>query len=53
MIDRTHKLPVVQQCEILELARPTARYVPKPTSPEDLALMCEISLQLTTQTHPT
>lgn len=42
MIDRTHKLPVIQQCEILELARPTARYVPKPTSPEDLALMRRI-----------
>ncbi len=39
MIDRTHKLPVVRQCEILELARSTAYYTPKPTSPEDLALM--------------
>jgi putative transposase len=36
MIDRTHKLPVVRQCEILELARSTAYYTPKPTSPEDL-----------------
>ena len=39
MIDRTHKLPVVRQCEILQLARSTAYYTPKPTSPEDLALM--------------
>lgn len=39
MIDRTHKLPVIRQCEILELARSTAYYTPKPTSPEDLALM--------------
>lgn len=39
MIDRTHDLPVVRQCEILELARSTAYYTPKPTSPEDLALM--------------
>lgn len=39
MIDRTHNLPVVRQCEILELARSTAYYTPKPTSPEDLALM--------------
>ena len=39
MIDREHKLPVVRQCEILELARSTAYYTPKPTSAEDLALM--------------
>ena len=37
MIDRTHVLPVVRQCEILELARSTAYYAPKPSSPEDLA----------------
>ena len=42
MIDRTHKLPVIRQCEILELARSTAYYVPKATSPEDLALMRRI-----------
>jgi putative transposase len=42
MIDRTHNLPVVRQCEILELARSTAYYTPKPTSPEDLALMRRI-----------
>ena len=42
MIDRTHKLPVVRQCEILELARSTAYYTAKPTSPEDLALMRRI-----------
>jgi putative transposase len=39
MIDRTHKLSVIRQCEILELARSTAYYTPKPTSPEDLSLM--------------
>lgn len=42
MIDRTHNLPVVRQCEILELARSTAYYTPKPTSGEDLALMRRI-----------
>lgn len=42
MIDRTHNLPVVRQCEILELARSTAYYTPKPTSVEDLALMRRI-----------
>jgi len=39
MIDREHKLPVVRQCEILELARSTAYYTPKSVSAEDLVLM--------------
>lgn len=42
MIDRTHDLPVVRQCQILELARSTAYYAPQPTSTEDLALMRRI-----------
>jgi putative transposase len=42
MIDRTHNLPVVQQCRILQLARSTAYYTPQPTSMEDLALMRRI-----------
>ena len=42
MIDRTHDLPVVRQCQLLALARSTAYYVPEPTSPEDLALMRRI-----------
>lgn len=42
MIDRTHDLPVVRQCQILELARSTAYYTPQPTSAEDLALMRRI-----------
>jgi putative transposase len=42
MIDRTHQLPVVKQCQILELARSTAYYQPQPISPEDLALMRRI-----------
>jgi len=37
MIDRTHDLPVVQQCKIL--SRSTAYYKPRETSPVDLALM--------------
>ena len=32
MIDRTHDLPVVRQCQILRLARSTAYYTPEPTS---------------------
>lgn len=39
MIDRTHTLPVVQQCKVLQLARSTAYYQPKPISTEDLRLM--------------
>lgn len=39
MIDRTHDLPVARQCQILQLARSTAYYTPKPTSPADLAMM--------------
>ncbi len=39
MIDRTHPLPLVRQCQILELARSTAYYQPRPVSPDDLALM--------------
>ena len=39
MIDRTHELSVVRQCQILELARSTAYYTPKPTSAEDVVLM--------------
>ena len=42
MIDRNHDLPVVRQCQTLELARSTAYYMPKPTSTEDLALMRRI-----------
>jgi putative transposase len=39
MIDRTHPLPLVRPCQILELARATAYYQPRPVSPDDLALM--------------
>jgi putative transposase len=39
MIDRTHDLPVVRQCQLLALARSTAYYTPKPVSADDLALM--------------
>ncbi len=42
MIDRTHDLPVVQQCKILSLSRSTAYYKPQETSPSDLALMRRI-----------
>ena len=42
MIDRTHDLPVVRQCQLLALARSTAYYMPEPTSSEDLTLMRRI-----------
>ena len=42
MIDRTHELPLAQQCKILELSRSSAYYQPAPVSPEELALMRRI-----------
>ncbi len=42
MIDRTHSLPVVRQCQLLQLARSTAYYQLTPTSETTLALMRRI-----------
>jgi putative transposase len=42
MIDRKHRLPVVQQCRILELSRSSVYYRPQPVSAADLALMRRI-----------
>jgi putative transposase len=42
MIDRTHELPVVRQCQILALSRSTAYYQPQPVSDADLTLMRRI-----------
>jgi putative transposase len=42
MIDRTHELPIVRQCRILELFRTTAYYQPSPVSPDELARMRRI-----------
>ena len=42
MITRTHALPVVRQCQILEVSRSTAYYQPTPVSVTDLALMRRI-----------
>lgn len=39
MIDRTHILPVIRQCQLLQLPRSTAYYQPEPVSEADLALM--------------
>ena len=38
MIDRTHPLPVVRQCQLLKLARSTAYYPPTPVSETTLAV---------------
>ena len=42
MIDRTHTLPLVRQCQILALSSSTAYYQPKPVSLADLALVRRI-----------
>ena len=42
MIDRTHPLPVVQQCQLLKLARSSAYYQPTPVSEATLAVMRRI-----------
>ena len=42
MITRTHALPVVRQCQLLELAHSTAYAQPRPVSAADLALMRRI-----------
>ena len=42
MIDRTHALPVVRQCQVLGVSRSTAYYQPTPVSAADLGLMRRI-----------
>jgi putative transposase len=42
MIDRTHALPVVRQCQLLGVSRSTAYYQPTPVSAADLGLMRRI-----------
>jgi putative transposase len=42
MIDRTHPLPMVRQCQLLALSRSTAYYQPTSVSSVDLALMRRI-----------
>ena len=42
MIDRTHALAVVRQCQLLKLARSTAYYQPRPVSETALTLMRRI-----------
>lgn len=42
MISRDEKLPVTQQCRVLQLPRSTAYYRPVPVSEADLALMRQI-----------
>ena len=42
MINRTHALSVVRQCQILGLSRSTAYYQPAPVSAADLVLMRQI-----------
>jgi len=42
MIDRTHALPVTQQCQLLNLSRSSVYYRPADVSDEDLRLMRRI-----------
>ena len=42
MLDRSHDLPVILQCQILRLARSSPYYQPEPVSAADLALMRRI-----------
>jgi putative transposase len=42
MIDRSDKLPVVRQCELLNLSHSSVYYRPQPVSESDLALMRRI-----------
>jgi putative transposase len=42
MIDADHRLPVVRQVQLLNLSRSSVYYLPRPTAPEDLALMRRI-----------
>ncbi len=42
MISRPHALPMVRQCQLLELSRSTAYYQPTPVSSADLVLMRRI-----------
>jgi putative transposase len=42
MIDRDHRLPVSRQAKALGISRGSVYYLPKPTSPADLALMWRI-----------
>lgn len=39
MIDKTHKLPVVRQAQLLDLSRSSVYYEPKPVSEDDLRSM--------------
>jgi len=43
MIDRTHPLPVMQQCQLLGVARSTVYYQPTPVSAAELELMRRIN----------
>ncbi len=42
MIDRSDKLPVVRQCQVLGLSRSSVYYKPPPVSECDMALMRRI-----------
>jgi len=44
MIDKSHDLPVVRPADFLGMSRGSVCYLPRPTSPADLALMRRIDV---------
>ena len=39
MIDREHDLSIARQAEVLKISRGSVYYLPRPVSPDDLAIM--------------
>ncbi|MGY4498509.1 hypothetical protein ACVWYH_002440 [Bradyrhizobium sp. GM24.11] len=39
MIDREHDLSITRQAEVLKISRGSVYYLPRPVSPDDLAIM--------------
>lgn len=39
MIVREHDLSITRQAEVLKISRGTVYYLPRPVSPDDLAIM--------------
>ena len=46
MIDRDHELSVTRQAQMLDISRSSVYYLPRPASPDDLALMLLIATRI-------
>src|SRR5437764_12750688 len=42
MIDREHDLSITRQAEVLKISRGSVYYLPRPVSPDDLAIMLRL-----------